>query len=130
MLTHALSFATSIPRTLLKLFIAALQDSVSAYDGPLQDSVYESPFVTQFSADNFCIPNLDAYLLSISLNPSLDLSSIAELNEKVAGICVLYERENYRDSTGKVNHRNTRYLGIEVAINGEKQITSPKKCLR
>jgi hypothetical protein len=38
-----------------------------------------------------------------------------------------YERENYRDSTGKVKHRNTRYLGIEVTINGEKQIIPPKK---
>ncbi len=39
----------------------------------------------------------------------------------------MYERENYRDSTGKVKHRNTRYLGVEVTINGEKQIIPPKK---
>jgi len=39
----------------------------------------------------------------------------------------VYERENYRDSTGKVKHRNTRYLGIEVTIEGEKQIIPPKK---
>jgi len=39
----------------------------------------------------------------------------------------VYERENYRDSTGKVKHRNTRYLGIEETINGEKQIIPPKK---
>nr|QNO56663.1 hypothetical protein ILOGCEIP_00014 [Methanosarcinales archaeon ANME-1 ERB7] len=39
----------------------------------------------------------------------------------------VYERENYRDSTGKVKHRNTRYLGIEVTIKGEKQIIPPKK---
>ncbi len=39
----------------------------------------------------------------------------------------VYERENYRDSSGKVKHRNTRYLGIEVTINGEKQIIPPKK---
>jgi hypothetical protein len=39
----------------------------------------------------------------------------------------VYERENYRDSTGKVKHRNTRYLGVEVTINGEKQIIPPKK---
>jgi len=39
----------------------------------------------------------------------------------------VYERENYRDSTGKVKHRNTRYLGIEVTIDGEKQIIPPKK---
>jgi hypothetical protein len=39
----------------------------------------------------------------------------------------VYERENYRDGTGKVKHRNTRYLGIEVTINGEKQINPPKK---
>jgi hypothetical protein len=30
-------------------------------------------------------------------------------------------------STGKVKHPNTRYLGIEVTINGEKQINPPKK---
>jgi hypothetical protein len=30
-------------------------------------------------------------------------------------------------STGKVKHRNTCYLGIEVTINGEKQIIPPKK---
>ena len=30
-------------------------------------------------------------------------------------------------STGKVKHRNTRYLGIEVTTNGEKQIIPPKK---
>ncbi|KAF5431460.1 Transposase [Candidatus Methanophagaceae archaeon] len=39
----------------------------------------------------------------------------------------VYERENYRDSSGKVKHRNTRYLGIEVTIDGEKQIIPPKK---
>ncbi len=39
----------------------------------------------------------------------------------------MYERENYRDSSGKVKHRNTRYLGIEVTIDGEKQIIPPKK---
>nr|QNO51808.1 hypothetical protein PFGANNDM_00043 [Methanosarcinales archaeon ANME-1 ERB6]QNO51838.1 hypothetical protein FGALOIDC_00022 [Methanosarcinales archaeon ANME-1 ERB6] len=39
----------------------------------------------------------------------------------------MYERENYRDSAGKVKHRNTRYLGIEVAISGEKRIIPPKK---
>jgi len=39
----------------------------------------------------------------------------------------VYERENYRDSTGKVKHRNTRYLGIEVTIDGKKQISPPKK---
>jgi hypothetical protein len=38
----------------------------------------------------------------------------------------VYERENYRDSTGKVKHRNTRYLCIEVTLNGEKQINPPK----
>lgn len=42
----------------------------------------------------------------------------------------VYERENYRDSTGKVKHRNTRYLGVEVTINGEKQIIPPKKRLK
>ena len=42
----------------------------------------------------------------------------------------VYERENYRDSTGKVKHSNTRYLGIEVTINGEKQIIPPKKRLK
>jgi hypothetical protein len=42
----------------------------------------------------------------------------------------VYERENYRDSTGKVKHRNTRYLGIEETINGEKQIIPPKKRLK
>ena len=41
----------------------------------------------------------------------------------------MYERENYRDNTGKVKHSNTRYLGIEVPINGEKQIIPPKKRL-
>ncbi|NAT11405.1 hypothetical protein C4E22_07720 [ANME-1 cluster archaeon AG-394-G06] len=40
----------------------------------------------------------------------------------------VYERENYRDSsTGKVKHRAIRYLGIEVAIKGEKQINPPQK---
>jgi len=40
----------------------------------------------------------------------------------------VYEGENYRDSsTGKVKHRTIRYLGIEVAIKGEKQITPPPK---
>ena len=39
----------------------------------------------------------------------------------------MYEPENERDSTGKVKHCNTRYLGIEVTINGEKQIIPPKK---
>jgi hypothetical protein len=39
----------------------------------------------------------------------------------------VYERDNYRDSAGKVKHRNTRYLGIEETINGEKQISPPKK---
>jgi len=42
----------------------------------------------------------------------------------------VYERENYRDSTCKVKHRNTRYLGIEVTIDGEKQIIPPKKCFK
>jgi len=39
----------------------------------------------------------------------------------------LYERENYRDEFGKVKHRNTRYLGIEVVENGETRIIPPKK---
>jgi len=39
----------------------------------------------------------------------------------------VYEQENYLDSTGKVKHCNTRYLGIKVTINGEKQIIPPKK---
>jgi hypothetical protein len=42
----------------------------------------------------------------------------------------VHERENYRDSTGKVKHRNTRYLGIEVTVNGEKRINPPKKRLK
>ena len=44
----------------------------------------------------------------------------------------MYERENYRDSTEKVKHRNTRYLGGEVSINGnnKKQIIPPKKRLK
>jgi len=41
----------------------------------------------------------------------------------------VYERENYRDSSGKVKHRNTRYLGIEVTIDGKTQINPPKKRL-
>ncbi|RCV63444.1 Transposase [Methanophagales archaeon] len=36
----------------------------------------------------------------------------------------VHERENYRDSTGKVKHRNTHHLGIEVTTNGETQIIS------
>jgi len=39
----------------------------------------------------------------------------------------VYERENYRDSSGKVKHRNTRYLGVEVTIDGETQIIPPKR---
>lgn len=39
----------------------------------------------------------------------------------------LYERENYRDEFGKVKHRNTRYLGIEIIENGETRIIPPKK---
>ena len=34
----------------------------------------------------------------------------------------VYELENYSDSTGKVKHRNTSYLGVKVTINGEKKI--------
>ncbi len=39
----------------------------------------------------------------------------------------MYEQENYRDSTGKVKHLNTRYSDIEVTVNGEKQIIRQKK---
>lgn len=42
----------------------------------------------------------------------------------------IYERENYRDSEGKVKHRNTRYLGVEVTIDGKKQIIPPKRRLK
>lgn len=42
----------------------------------------------------------------------------------------MYERENYRDSSGKVKHRNTRYLGVEVTIGGKTQIIPPKKRLK
>ena len=42
----------------------------------------------------------------------------------------VYERENYRDENGKVKHRNTRYLGIEVIENGETKIISPKKRIK
>ncbi|HSQ83686.1 MAG TPA: IS1634 family transposase [Desulfobacterales bacterium] len=42
----------------------------------------------------------------------------------------VYERENYRDENGKVKHRNTRYLGIEVIENGETKIIPPKKRIK
>ena len=39
----------------------------------------------------------------------------------------VYERENYRDGSGKVKHRNNRYMGVEVTENGITRIISPKK---
>jgi len=39
----------------------------------------------------------------------------------------VYERENYRDKSGKVKHRKARYLGVEVTIDGETKIIPPKK---
>jgi len=39
----------------------------------------------------------------------------------------VYERENYRDEFGKVKHRNTRYLGVEVTIDGKTEIIPPKR---
>jgi transposase len=42
----------------------------------------------------------------------------------------VYERENYRDSSGKVKHRNTHYLGVEVTIDGKIRIIPPKKRLK
>ncbi len=38
----------------------------------------------------------------------------------------VYERENYRDSEGKVKHRNTHYLGVEETVDGKTQIIPPK----
>jgi len=55
---------------------------------------------------------------------------MAKTRIKRGGRVYVYERENYRDSTGKVKHRNTRYLGVEVTIKGEKQIIPPKKRLK
>lgn len=42
----------------------------------------------------------------------------------------VYERENYRDEFGKVKHRNTRYLGVEVTENGKTRIIPPRKRLK
>jgi len=42
----------------------------------------------------------------------------------------VYERENYRDGCGKVKHRNSRYLGVEVTEKGETRIIPPKKRLK
>ena len=42
----------------------------------------------------------------------------------------VYERENYRDEFGKVKHRNTSYLGVEVTENGKTYIIPPKKRLK
>jgi len=42
----------------------------------------------------------------------------------------VYERENYRDEFGRVKHRNTRYLGVEVTENGKTNIIPPKKRLK
>ncbi len=39
----------------------------------------------------------------------------------------VYERENYRDKSGKVKHRNAKYLGVEVTVDGKAQIIPPKK---
>ena len=39
----------------------------------------------------------------------------------------VYERENYRDSEGKVKHRNTHYLGVEETVDGKTQIIPPKR---
>lgn len=42
----------------------------------------------------------------------------------------IYERENYRDDEGKVKHRNTHYLGVEITVNGKTQLIPPKKRLK
>jgi len=52
---------------------------------------------------------------------------VAKTRIKRGGRVYVYVRENYRDSTGKVKHRNTRYLCIEVPKDGERQIKPPKK---
>lgn len=39
----------------------------------------------------------------------------------------VYERKNYRDSSGKVKHGKSHYLGVEVTIDGKTQIIPPKR---